>query len=53
MMGENKNMVFERWLAAYGSHLEELAGANLSGPGRNEVPSHDVPDPQNAPGQKH
>jgi hypothetical protein len=30
MMVENKNTVFEHWLAAYGTHLEELAGAKLS-----------------------
>jgi hypothetical protein len=39
MMVENKNTIFENWLAAYGSHLEELAGAKLSGPGESDAPS--------------
>jgi hypothetical protein len=30
MVGENKRTVFENWLAAYGSHLEEIAGTRIS-----------------------
>jgi hypothetical protein len=39
MMVENKNTIFENWLAAYGSHLEELAGAKLSGASESDAPS--------------
>lgn len=31
MMVVNKNNIFEHWLAEYGTHLEELAAARLSG----------------------
>jgi hypothetical protein len=35
MVGENKKTVFENWLAAYGSHLEQIAGTVLSGSGES------------------
>ncbi|HKT49301.1 MAG TPA: hypothetical protein VJV96_03340 [Candidatus Angelobacter sp.] len=44
MMMENKKKAFETWLHEYGSHLEQLAGAKLSGPEQKE-PSQDVRDP--------
>lgn len=48
MVGENNNTVFEHWLAAYGSHLEELAGAKLSGAGQSEPAVWNAPDAQDA-----
>lgn len=48
MVGENKNMVFEHWLAAYGSRLEELAGAKPNEAVPNEQAVGDAPDPRNA-----
>lgn len=45
MMVENKNAVFEHWLAAYGTHLEELACAKLSGR-QNKPPSQELERPQ-------
>lgn len=53
MVGENKNTVFEHWLAAYGSHLEELAGARLNGTGRNEPAVGDAPDLQDRTNREH
>ena len=44
MMMENKKTAFETWLHNYGSHLEQLAGAKLSGPEQKE-PSQDLRDP--------
>jgi hypothetical protein len=52
MVGENRNTAFEHWLAAYGSHLEELTGARLSGAGQSEPAVGDAPDPQNGAYQK-
>jgi hypothetical protein len=53
MVGENKKTVFEHWLAAYGSHLEELAGARLSGAGPTEQRVGDAPDPQDGRQREH
>ncbi|HET9181854.1 MAG TPA: hypothetical protein VFP59_06960 [Candidatus Angelobacter sp.] len=39
MMMENKKTAFEHWLSEYGNHLEQLAGARLSGPEQNELSS--------------
>ncbi|HST79121.1 MAG TPA: hypothetical protein VLN58_11585 [Verrucomicrobiae bacterium] len=44
MMMENKKTAFETWLRDYGSHLEQLAGARLSGPEQKE-PSQELRDP--------
>lgn len=44
MMVENKNTIFEHWLATYGSHLEELASAKLSGAGQNDKAAEKVED---------
>jgi hypothetical protein len=44
MMIANKNTVFEHWLQAYGSHLEELAGTKLSGAGQTDRISEKVED---------
>jgi hypothetical protein len=46
MVGENKNTVFEHWLAAYGSRLEELVGPKLSGAVQNEPAVWNAPDPR-------
>jgi hypothetical protein len=40
-MMENKKTVFEHWLQEYGSHLEQLTAAKLSGPEQKE-PSQDL-----------
>jgi hypothetical protein len=42
MMVENKNTIFEHWLASYGSHLEEVAGAKLSGAGQSDKASQNA-----------
>ena len=44
MMMENKKKAFETWLYEYGSHLEQLAEAKLSGPEQKE-PSQDLREP--------
>lgn len=44
MMMENKKTAFEIWLRDYGSHLEQLAGARLSGPEQKES-SQELRDP--------
>lgn len=46
MMMENKKTVFENWLNEYGSHLEQLAAARLSGP------EQDAPKPDRADGSR-
>lgn len=48
MVGENKNMIFEHWLAAYGSHLEQLAGTKPGGSDKNEQTVGDAPDSRDA-----
>lgn len=44
MMMENKKTAFETWLQDYGSHLEQLAGAKLSGPEQKQ-PLQELRDP--------
>lgn len=44
MMMENKKTAFETWLYDYGNHLEQLAGAKLSGPEQKE-PAQGLRDP--------
>jgi len=44
MMENEKKTSFENWLREYGSHLEQLAGAKLSGPEQKE-PAQDLRDP--------
>ncbi len=52
-MGENTNMFFERWLAAYGNRLEELAGNKVAGPGGIEPPPQDIGEAQNGQQDEH
>lgn len=48
MMMENKKTVFENWLNEYGSHLEQLAAARLSGGSEQGAPSPDRADSSRA-----
>ena len=50
MMMENKRTAFELWLREYGSHLEQLATVDASGPEQpvaRELPgsAHELNDP--------
>jgi hypothetical protein len=50
MMMESKRTAFELWLREYGSHLEQLARVDVSGPEEppaRELPgsTHDLNDP--------
>lgn len=49
MMMEDKKTVFENWLNEYGSHLEQLAAARLSGP-EQDAPSRDRSGDSRVPG---
>lgn len=48
MMMEDKKTIFENWLNEYGSHLEQLAAARLSGPEQG-TPSADRADASRSP----
>lgn len=48
MMMENKKTAFEHWLSEYGSHLEQLAAARLSGPEQEQLSSEPADAPRAA-----
>ncbi len=41
MVGQNFNSVFQQWLAAYGSHLEQVAQGRPKDSGENDGEGED------------
>ncbi len=52
MMEATKNAVFAHWLAEYGTHLEQLAAARLSGDSEDEQRSERVREPESCTEQE-